>query len=60
MWKKSSKSNLKTLSNRKEEKKTQMMQMIDQYDQYWLKFGIAFVGIIFYGLILGHHELIFS
>ena len=42
------------------EKKMQMMQMIGLIRLMLIKIWNCIVGINFYGLILGHHEFIFS
>ena len=40
--------------------KTQMVQMIGFIQPMLIKVWNCIVAIIFYGLILGHHEFIFS
>ena len=54
------KKQLRNASKRKGGKKTQMMQMIELIRRVLIKTWNCIVGIIFYGLILGHHEFIFS
>ena len=41
-------------------KKIQMMQMIGLIRPMLINIGNCIVGIIFYDLVLGHHEFIFS
>ena len=54
------KKQLRNASKRKGGEKTQMMQMIELIRRVLIKTWNCITGIIFYGLILGHHEFIFS
>ena len=47
-------------SKRKGGEKTEMMQMIALIRPMLIEIGNCIVGMIFYGLILGHHEFLFS
>ena len=51
---------LKNPSKQKSGEKTQMMEMIGLIPPMCFKISNCIVGIICYGLILGHHEFIFS
>ena len=51
---------LEKAPKRKRDKKTQMMQIIGLIRPVMINIWNCIVGITFYGLILGHRELIFS
>ena len=53
------KKQLKNAPKRKGGAKTQMIQIIRSIRQMLIKIWNCLVGIIFYGLILGHNEFIF-
>ena len=54
------KKQLENSPKRKGGEKIRMMQMIGLIQPMLIKIWSCIVGIIFYGLILGHHEFTFS